>query len=401
MILYKKGGSMKKSLKVLMLQCIFLSQVLFSFIVIPVVLVPVVLIVYAIDKMVTDCRREATEKANRYTRWKMHSESIKGETLSELEKKVIPTSLQESIRESIDAILNDKIIYKGSDYPLFPTANLKIFVLKNIQDFFNLEHDVLNQFVYEESIRTIRNLEGTLNFVPEMEIINGKEYEVEGKGKFVDRDSTFKKIDELHTEYMEKYDLSMKRLKYMEEIAKTDKAQFEKLLNSAIERVKNGLSKVIRDFANKIYYESKGDYQSEQMITELSPQYIAHLSILAYLMYWRAQPQRTLSAADKEEKLGLVKAKNIYVENLKEEYQSMSSKQPEEKKISKPTNRANLAKVLGAQSLRMKLSDQPIEKAKHKQASKTIDEELAQFNKTQQQPVQQSLWSRVKSWFGW
>jgi hypothetical protein len=393
---------MKKSNQVFrgfVLSFIFLSQSMFGML--------LGTIFYAVQKNMDRSRSQADNINSMYKKLQdeWNEDIARGKIgLGVLEKRGIPASLQISIGDSIDAILNDTIVVQGKESSLFPTANSKIFVLKNIRDFFNLEYDVLNQFVYEESIKRIRNLESTLTFVPEKETINGKIYEVEGKGYYVDSDSDAKKIDELRERYMQEYGLFVKHLQYLEDMSKIDKDQFKKDLNEDIERVKRGLLEVLAESANEVYYEKlekqkKHDYSAKikaQMLSESSPEVIAHISILAYLMYWKAQPQRTLSKSDIAEKAKLAKEKKEYVTGLREKFKDQSPKE-----ISELTSeqRARLARGMMGQSLKMKLSRTPIEEAQQRVETR---ETLKSISKPQQQPAQtQSYWSRFKAWLGW
>lgn len=411
---------MKKTLKIFMLHFVFLSQVVFGgFFVVPAIAV----IPLIISQMIKDSERRNSNA--KYIQDKYEERVKSGSAGVDKIKNtfIIRSELGNTIDESIDVIINQTITIKNKQYPLFPTTNSKIFVLKNIQDFFNFKYPDLNQFVYEECIKKINNLQKNLEFkvIEEKGYLWGETFTVE---KYVDTDPEFQAIDDARDKYMIEYDLSSQKLKYMEEVGKENKAELNTMLTNKIDTVTNGLKEKIRDAADweykanhLVFYQgqnwdnfkkTENMYKDRAKFDENSPEYKAHISILAHLIYWQSQNKSDIFIPEGEELLNkarIVEEKEKNVEALREEY---TNKSPET--ISAPQGQQEMRERLARQYVGMKFAQKPIEQSQESQQA--MDERAQILGKLRtnkpipvSQPAQQSYWSRltstVKSWFGW
>jgi hypothetical protein len=263
----------------------------------------------------------------------------------------------ETIKEKIDALLDQKLEGDGKSISLFPTPQSKIFVLQNIEDF----------FVLRKQSESYRNLSQFVHTTC-MEKINAillAEKDIDEEAKKINQ-----AIDNERKRYMNQYGISVATLK---DIASED-------LQAKIEDVQKGINFLVLDAVNN----------NKTLDKEKNIQFSALISILAHLFYKQSENKTPMfEGAERISKLKQTRVGKKDLEYNPEDFTKEAQQRAAEE------NREALAR----QYVGMKfLSEQ--------EGIQKREEEIAQYKQSaQQQPVQQSYWSRltsaVKSWFGW
>lgn len=326
------------------------------------------------------------------------------------EHSLVVQELKEEISDRIDAIINAKVVSNGNYY-LFPTANSKIFVLNNIQDFFDFKFPQLNAFVYEECVKKIHDLQQGLDkqIKEENVWINGKRFQGVEKEYYVDKVPYFRAIDDFRDTYLKEYGLSVSELKKMEAIGKKNKEQLNRWLEAKIQQVKNGLQEFIKttakatmNAANEPYRYERYPYDQQKKaieswekignLDENSPQYRAYMSILAHLIYWKAaaKPQMFLGT------------------QLNERLEKVAAMKQEQKQYEEVSPTAEEDRARSAASTRygkIGFLSQKAAMAKEMQAGRVpkiyTEEELGQQEAMRRQPKRLTFMQRIWQYLGY
>jgi len=166
--------------------------------------------------------REAFENEQRLYAKKIGSAPVSAFSLA----FKVSHKLESSIDKTLEALLNQKLSIMDKDLFLFPTIKSKIFVLQNIQDFFDLpSSDTLYGYIYEECIKKINEYESRLQRERrkgEFILDENNNKVLDSKGNpireedtfvFVDTDKNNRMLDEAREEYMKKYGITIEELK--------------------------------------------------------------------------------------------------------------------------------------------------------------------------------------------
>jgi hypothetical protein len=172
--------------------------------------------------------------------------------------KLLLSAFPEKIEDRIDELLDQKFEDNGKSIPIFPTPESKIFVLQNIEDFFEFkkgpDYINLNQFVHEACMKKINQIK-----------LVEKDMDEETK-KFA------QEIDTARKKYMNQYGISVATLKNMSSAA----------IEAKIQDVQKAINSLVLDVA-------KTDTAFDK---EKNEQFLALMSILVHLFYKQSQKRR-------------------------------------------------------------------------------------------------------------
>jgi len=178
------------------------------------------------------------------------------------------TDFPTKIEDRINALINQKYTNEGGEsFEIFSTPQLKIFVLKNIQDFFEfqkgLEFKVFNLIVYDVCVKKIRQLQT----------------EFDGMDKKTDAYRKMIEIDKFRDEYMA--EPSKERVKGLGISVSTLQKMSPSELNKKIEDVNAAFYKFL-----KRLYENK-----QPIDGTADAEFRALWSIFVHLSYKQSQKQ--------------------------------------------------------------------------------------------------------------
>jgi len=271
----------------------------------------------------------------------------------------MPNLLKKNLSQQVETRINDMIelsytlpsrMHQVSVY-LFPTLKSKIFVLQNIQDFFEFkpEYTDLNANVYAICTKMARELEK-------------KDAQLEQTNP--DQFTESKVIDKYRNDYMKQYNISVATLSGMSD-----------------EELDKKIKEVEKDIFVKI---DKKDIDNE---------FRALLAILTHLYFKKSQKERPMFVgADAEQKLRESQA--AYAKKMQGITASVVAH-----RAAQEAHRAEQARGLGFQTdwttKYPGLQLQPLEQAQQKEAQRRAIFAAEQAKK----PAQPSLWSKITSWW--
>ena len=309
----------------------------------------------------------------------------------------VKSEFPEEIEQRIDAIINQKyqyqrreVIYNNARVPLkydleendepieiFPTPKSKIFVLQNIQDFFDFERSntfkSFNSKVYEICTKKINELEKNLAMVKDVEshIV---------PGVFEDKNKFNRSIDEARDDYMKQLNISVPI------IAKMSSVEIEKKINE------------VREIMIEVATQEANNGSDRIKVNDISknPKFRALISISTYLYYKFTTKAPILPFRYHRKQKELEKSQEEEREAWKKDEKIQGPK-----KIGNITHvsddDAKKNKKMVAELYAMKLLSSKKAIAQREAETKEWAQKSAQYGK----PAPQSFWSKIKSWFGY
>jgi hypothetical protein len=271
--------------------------------------------------------------------------------------KLMLSEFPQKIEDKIDTLLNQKLEDDGKSLYIFPTPQSKIFVLQNIEDFFVLRkqsqsYKNLNQFVHIACMEKINAIQ-----------LAEKNMDEETK-------KNNKAIDNERKRYMNQYGISVVALKDISSEA----------LEVKIEDVQKGINSLVLDAVNN----------NKILDKEKNIQFSALISILAHLFYKQSENKKLMFEGEerRSQSMQMRTSKNDL------EYKEAEFTEEAQQRVAEEKREDLARQYVGMKFLS---KQEGIQKRK---------EEIAEYKQSaQQQPVQQSYWSRltsaVKSLLGW
>jgi len=294
-------------------------------------------LVYAIGKgiaMTVNEQRAATQQLES----SYNKEYEKNSAFYGNKANLVKSEFPERIEDRIDAIINQQYINQENQesFEIFSTPKSKIFVLQNIQDFFEFqqgkEFENFNLTVYEICTKKINELE---------------------RMNVSENDNL---IDAARDNYRNQLGISASTLKNM------SSAQ----VNQKIYEVQESVNQLARDLVDK----------RKEINRNTDADFRALVSILTHLYYKQSEKQKMFIG-----------------EGLKEGWQRPAGRQI----VVKRPNVEGLTLVERAALMRS-LGRNP---EAEQYTQEAFEQKQQEYQEAARQPAQQSLWSRVKSWFGW
>jgi hypothetical protein len=257
---------------------------------------------------------------------KMYKQLIRNRGFDNL----IKSNLSEELNQRINAIVNQTYQVSDKTFDLFPTKKSKIFVLQNIEDFFEFQsgndYKKLNQFVYEAAIKKIGELERN----------------EQQEGDFQ------KKIDEYREYYMARNDISPQTLQKMT----------QNKLENTIGKIESDMKSLIKDNVTS----DKDGSRVLKRNDEFNPRFNALLSILAHLMYKQSTKKETMfTEKELTSKANIAKNKEEKLEQLKKDLQNIqkvnSTREEGDVNEAKQNYEQKYGKLLTLQAAKQKMID--------------------------------------------
>jgi len=296
----------------------------------------------------------------------------------------LKTDFPKKIKNRIEAILNQEYTNKDTEksFVIFSTPQSKIFVLQNIEDFFELSQEdkfkIFNPIVYETCSQKINELQAEQkeSFKIAFATNNLKNYQ-----KMID-------IDTFRDKYMKEFEISASTLKNMSSTELNNKISDVK---AAIDRLTIDLSNLKHGFAMEVkqlnHPEELIQERTQKAIEEqgLDAKFRALWSIFVHLSYKQQSKKQPMFAGE-----GLTEAQGRV--ELEQEAKKIAPQRLTDEELAQ--KREELKKLLVKKYAMETKSLEPIVESQQKKEERIrLEDQLARSQ-------QKSWWGNVKSSIG-